>query len=114
MDALSNIDRFVALLRLKLAARARAQLTKAAPSAAAPKAAAENPQLRIATLAAQRGLEECSLKRAVIEQLLAERLGNELANEPRFQQIVEQVTNIIADDAELAALFGEILREAHI
>lgn len=112
MDALSNVDRFVALLKLRLAERARAQRPRTAPAAKTRKAAASDPQARIAAIAAQHQSDERSLKRTVIEQVLADRLGNQLANEPRFQQIVEQVTDMIAADDELAGRLDEILRQA--
>lgn len=112
MDALSNVDRFVALLRLKLAERARTHHAKSAPAARARTVAEQSPQARITALTAQQSLDERSLRRAVIEQLLSERLGTELANEPRFQQVIEQVTTIIANDRELAGLLDAVLHGA--
>lgn len=69
------------------------------------------PQAALAALAARAGADDRHLRRTIVEQLLTERFGARLANEPRFQQIVEQVTELIADDPELGGMLAEVMRE---
>lgn len=111
MEAISSSDVFVALLRRKLAERAQAKGADRKRVAQARKAGDAAPARPLAALTAQAGADDRHLRRTIIEQLLNERLGAQLANEPRFQQIVERVTELIAEDAELDAMLGEVMRE---
>lgn len=111
MEAISSSDVFVALLRQKLAERARAKGTERKSAAEKKKTENPAPQQSVAALAAQAGADDRHLRRTIIEQLLSNRLGAQLANEPRFQQIVDQVTELIAEDEELGAMLGEVMRE---
>ncbi|MEO5587431.1 MAG: hypothetical protein ABIQ81_07040 [Novosphingobium sp.] len=108
MDALSTADRFVVLLRQKLAERAQAQAASGKRTARAERPAPRRP---IGERAARAGADDRGLRRTIVEQLLTDQLGAELANEPRFQQVVERVTDIIAADAALGAMLGEVMAE---
>lgn len=110
MEAISS-SVFVALLRQKLAERARAKGTEHKRAAEKKKTENAVPQPSMAALAAQAGADDRHLRRTIIEQLLSDKLGAQLANEPRFQQIVDQVTEMIAEDAELGATLGEVMRQ---
>lgn len=111
MDAISKADRFVILLRQKLAERAKAQQTAHATRLET-KRLAENETVRaIAGRTARAGAEDRKLRRTIIEQLLADRFGSALVNEARFQQIVDQVSELMASDADLGDLFSEVLVE---
>jgi hypothetical protein len=111
MEALSNADRFVVLLRQKLAERAQARSTSVKRAAGPASSTAAAPHRPLAELAAQAGADDRNLRRTIVEQLLTERFGGQLANEPRFQQVVEQVTEILAADAELGAILGEVMAQ---
>ncbi len=111
MEAISNTDRIVALLRQKLAERAQAKGAERKRGAEAGKAEeASSPRL-VAARAALAGADDRHLRRTIVEQLLTERFGSRLANEPRFQQIIEQVSTIIGDDPELGAIMGDVMAE---
>jgi hypothetical protein len=111
MEAISSTDRFVALLRQKLAERAQAKDTaqKRRTQAARPEEAA-SPR-RVATRVAQAGADDRDLRRTIVEQLLTDRFGSQFANGSRFQQIIEQVSDLIADDPELGAMMREVMAE---
>jgi hypothetical protein len=109
MEALSNVDRFVVLLRQKLAERATVRPASAKRTSRTDRTAQTAPQRAIAEVAARAGADDRTLRRTIVEQLLTDQLGPELANEPRFQQIVERVTALIAADPELGAVLAEIL-----
>jgi hypothetical protein len=111
MEALSNADRFVVLLRQKLAERAQAKAVSGKRANAAGRAAKSAPQRPIAELAAQAGADDRSLRRTIVEQLLTDQLGAGLANEPRFQQLVERVTELIAVDDKLGEMLAEVMAE---
>jgi hypothetical protein len=111
MEALSTADRFVVLLRQKLAERAEAKVASAKRAAPAARATRAAPQRPLAEIAAQAGADDRTLRRTIVEQLLSEQLGHELANEPRFQQVVERVTEVIAGDDELSAMLADVMAE---
>lgn len=110
MESISKGDLFVALLRQRLAERAQTQSARRKPAAGKHKTDSA-PRTSVAALAAQAGADDPHLRRAIIEQLLGDRLGDRLVNEARFQQIVDQVTDIIADDEDLGGLLAEVMRE---
>lgn len=111
MEALSTADRFVVLLRQKLAERAQAKAASNKRAGAADRAATAGPQRPIAELAAQAGADDRTLRRTIVEQLLTNHLGAELANEPRFQQVVERVTELVAADDQLGTMLAEVMFE---
>jgi hypothetical protein len=111
MEALSTADLFVVLLRQKLAERAQAKAAPAKRSGRADRAAPAAPHRPIAALTAQAGADDRALRRTIVEQLLTDHLGAELANEPRFQQVVERVTELIAADDQLGAMLTDVMAE---
>lgn len=89
MDPISNVDQLVLLLRQRLQERA--------------KTARRGEPLRTASrpaqpLAALSGLDERQFRRALIQNLLAERLGRHLLNEAGFQQVIDQVVDALESD----------------
>lgn len=112
MDPISNADRFVALLRQKLAERADARKGQKAETAAGEtrQRGAELVQ-GVAARAARAGQDDRKLRRTIVEQLLADRFGAKLVNEPRFQEVIGQVEELMAADPQLSALLGEVIAE---
>ena len=111
MDPISNADRFVILLRQKLAERAQAK--KASPAAAtdAKPTVSYDAVRAVAGRAARAGAEDRTLRRTIVEQLLVDRFGAALVNEARFQQIIDQVSELMASDPELGDLFAEVMAQ---
>jgi hypothetical protein len=108
MDPISNSDRLVMLLRQKLEERAKAQRAgaKAKPGVAAPVEPAG-----VQALAALEGADGRSLRRAIIQNLLADQLDPSLLNDAQFQQIVTRVTDVIEDDREASELMSRVLAD---
>jgi hypothetical protein len=110
MDPISNVDRLAKLLRQRLAERAKAD-AKRAERRGPSDAAASRPGGAVQALAAAEGVDDRQLRRALIENILADQLGQELINEAKFQQVVERVTEALADDSGTARLLDRIVRE---
>jgi hypothetical protein len=108
MDPISNTDRLVMLLRQKLEERAKAQRAgaKAKSATVAPLEPAG-----VQALAALEGADERSLRRAIIQNLLADQLDPSLLNDAQFQQIVTRVTDAIEDDREASELMSRVLAD---
>lgn len=106
MDPVSNVDRLVLLLRQRLAERS------ASASGRGPATARRaNPRAAIRELAAVDGADERPLRRALIQKLISESLGERLVNEAQFQQVVDRVTSAIEADPEAAKLLQRVVRE---
>ncbi len=112
MDPINNADRFVALLRQKLAERTETRRTEKQEAGATEtrKHGAEAVK-GIAARAAQAGQDNRKLRRTIVEQLLADRFGARLVNEPRFQEIVIQVDELMAADPQISAMLDEVIAE---
>src|SRR5215813_14164373 len=99
MDPISNADRLATLLRQKLREREKAQASKS--SAAGPRQAPEPPQQAagIKAIMAADNVDERAVRRAVIQNILADQLGPAFINDAQFQQVVTRVAETIEDDA---------------
>ncbi len=108
MDPISNADRLVILLRQKL--QERAKLGGAARAGRKTDLATATPT-GIEALAAIEGADERPLRRALIQNLLADQLGPALLNDAQFQQIVSRVTEVIEDDPGAAQLLSRLVSD---
>ncbi len=86
MSTISNVDRVILLIRQRLKEHA-----KAAESSGSASAAKKGLADHVRALAALDGVEPRQVKRALIEQILAEEFGAELVNDASFQQVVQRV-----------------------
>ena len=109
MEPISNADRLVILLRQKLEERAKAGKAGQAGS----KANVESPEepSGVRALAAIEGTDERQLRRALIQNLLADQLGPELLNDAQFQQVVTRVTDTIEDDPVATKLLSRLVAD---
>ena len=109
MDPISNADRLVLLLRQKLEERARS--SSATRPTGKPAANAPAPPSGMRALAAIDWSDERPLRRAVVQNLLADQLGPELVNDAQFQQIVSRVTDTIEEDVQASELLMRVIAE---
>lgn len=111
MDPISNADRLARLLRQKLEERSKTgKRTATAPRQAVQPRGVEAVRAVTGRLAGA-GVDDAHLKRALIEQLLADQFGSEMLNEPRFQQIVDQVADIMQTDKSISDLLGKAMAD---
>ncbi len=109
MDPISNADRLVLLLRRKLQERAKAGAGANALARSGVQAPAEPSGLH--ALAAVEGADERLLRRALIQNLLADQLGPALLNDAQFQQIVSRVTQAIEEDDATSRLLSRLIAD---
>lgn len=111
MDPVSNSDRLVRLLRQKLEERGKSRPPDKR-GRVGPVEHNARPGIRaIAGDMARDGGSEALLRRALIEQLLTDQFDRRLANDAKFQQIVDQVTAIMADDPDVGGLLNATVAE---
>jgi len=109
MDPVSNVDRLVMVLRQHMLERARSTGVKNKD----PRSPAAKPQT-LDGLAALAGLETADdqqLRRALVQNILADQFGEHLVNDTKFQQVVERVTEALSEDKKGAALLNRIVAE---
>jgi hypothetical protein len=111
MDPVSNANRIAMMLRQRLQERAKAagagkpgRPDLGGRGETARKGAVRRPD-------AIEGLDDRRLRRALIEDILADQLGPALANDAKFQQVVDQVTEAIEADTDGAAVFAQVVSD---
>jgi hypothetical protein len=108
LDPINNVDRLVLVLRRRLEERARLAAGGAATRKPADPALART---SLEALAAVETVDDRQLRRALVQNILAEHLGPELINEANFHQVVESVTQTIEREPACAELMGRALKE---
>ena len=104
MEPISNVDRLVGLLRRRLQER---QKLAGSSTARAPARSA------VAGVQALAGgdLDDRALARALIEAAMADALGEDLVNAPKFQQVVDKVIGTLEAEPTTADLLARALVE---
>lgn len=99
MTRIGPTEQVLVLLRARLEQRARAAspVTREAPDA----------QARLQALAALRDLPRRSFRQALVRGLLADRIGEALAGDPAFDQVVREVLELVESNPETAALLEQ-------
>jgi hypothetical protein len=111
MDPVSNASRIAMMLRQRLQERARAA---GAGRPVRPDLGGRGETVRKGAVRqpdAVEGLDDRRLRRALIEDILADQLGPALVNDARFQQVVDQVTEALEADADGAAVFAQVVAD---
>lgn len=108
MDPISNVDLLVLQLRRRLQEK-----TVGKPRAASgPRPGAEPQGMKsVYALAAVRQVSDHQLKRALLQHLLCDFFGEELINDAKFQNVVDQVGQIIDRDPALAKLMARAVSD---
>lgn len=99
MTRIGPTEQILVLLRTRLEQSARTALE-------VPKEAPDG-QARLQALAGVRDLPDRSFRRALVRGLLADRIGEELAGDPAFDQVVRDVLDLVEGNPETAALLEE-------
>lgn len=106
MHPVSATDRLVQIIRQRLKQRSsEARSSRPSPSTR------QGGLASVRQIARTGQLDDPQLKRALVEGLLADQLGETLVNEARFQQIVERVTEALFEDAQADLLMDKVLGE---
>lgn len=109
MVPISNIDRLVLLLRQRLSERGRRPAPSEVNRATSSRRVAGPSALR--ALAGVDGVEGRHLRRALIQDLLADSFGEQAVNDADFQRIVERVTDAIEAEPAAARLLERVVGE---
>jgi len=99
------------LLRQKL--ERAAELKKGQKAKSVGSTARDDPSSiqRIRALAQMDTLSDEDLERSMIQGLLVEELGEALVNDPKFQQLVSRITEMLATDDAAKALLAAARQE---
>lgn len=110
MTRVGQVDQILLLLREQLQRSEARQSGRAAPPQRRAQLSA-SPLERARGLAALSGLAPEERRRAVLQALLAERLGERLGNDPGFVRLVDQVLAMISAEPEGLALIDRAVAE---
>ena len=106
MTRITNAEHVLMLLRAQLERTQRSGRKRTHRREGRP-----GPLERVQQLASAEGLSEADVARALIAGLLTEEFGAELAVEPRFQSMVDDVRQIIESDENGRALLRKVLAQ---
>lgn len=109
MDPVSNASRIAMLLRARLQERAKSGAAARTGQRGSADAAARKGAVRGADVI--EGLNDRRLRRALIENILADQLGTGLVNDAKFQLVVDQVTETIEGDGDGALLLARAIAD---
>ena len=107
MASVGKVDQLVLQLRAQLQ-RAAKQRTR---SSANVDRATESPLQRFTALKGVEGYGGGDLRRKFVRALLTEELGEDLANQPEFERISNEVWQLIEDDEDLRPQLDQALRQ---
>ena len=110
MDSVSGADHLIVLLRQKLRERSRLSEKDKSVRGAGTQGGATGIKA-IRALIASEDVDHSLLRRALVQNLMAEQFGQDLINDAQFQQIVSRVTDAIEEDASASALIAQVLSE---
>ena len=111
MDPISNVDQLVLLLQQRLMERTKAT---AKSNAARKRIGDERKSSALAdvrALAAVQSIDDGQLRRALVQNVLADTFGRQLVNDAKFQQVAEKVTATMENDPHAALLLSRIVDE---
>lgn len=111
MDPVSNANRIAMLLRQRLQERSKATAPERSGRRDLPGAADAPRKSAVRGPSAIDALDDRRLKRALIENILADQLGAGLINGASFQQVVDHVTDAIESDADGALLLAKTIAD---
>ena len=107
MDPLSPTDKVLAVLRQRLRELNRPTgVRKQNARLDGPTALA-----RLKTIASEDVLSEAQLRRKIIQDLLADQLGEGVVNEASFQAVVDRVTEALSENREGAQLLDRVITD---
>ena len=109
MDSISQIDRLVIILRQRMLERAKATGAKRRDNERREPTA--EPLDTLKAVASIEGVDDQLLRRALVQNILAEQFGEHLVNDAQFQQMVERVTEALSEDDNGAILLGRLVAE---
>lgn len=112
MDPISQIDQLVLVLRQRILERSKAAPGRHNTAARDAKGSSIN---SIKAMAAMEAVDDHQLRRALVQNILSDQFGPHMVNDPKFQQVVDKVTETLeADDAGgqlLNRFVGELRQE---
>jgi len=108
MDPISQVDQLAMILRQRILDHSKTRIAKRKTSGAETKSSWV---ANLKALAATEAVNDHQLRRALVQSILAEQLGDGLLNEMKFQQIVDRVTEALEADKAGTALLSRCVTE---
>lgn len=106
MTRITNVDQIVAILRQRLLEKDRSS-----GASRAVVSVKSGQQSALQALAGIEGVDDRRLRRAVIQDILADQFGRHLVNDASFQQMVDRVTSTLENDPGAANVFATVIRD---
>ncbi|MBY0563052.1 MAG: hypothetical protein K2P58_02600 [Hyphomonadaceae bacterium] len=109
MTRISNVDQILLLIQAHLDRLEKSKKSSRTDRSRRAAFAARPPLERVRELAAADSASQSELARALIAALLAQEFGNELANDIRFQDLIDRVNDALTADEHASALLASAI-----
>jgi hypothetical protein len=108
MDPISQVDQLAMILRQRILEHSKTRADKRKPTGTEPKTSWV---VSLKALAAKEAISDHQLRRALVQNILADQFGHDMLNEMKFQQVVERVTEALEGDKGGTALLNRCVAE---
>lgn len=108
MVMIGNVDQVMALVRGQLERMSRDKRLAATTKAGRGDAPRATGKSRLQALSNLGDLPDGEFERLLVGALLAREFGEDVAQDPRFQSLVDKTARIMADDPELRTALREV------
>jgi len=108
MDPISQVDQLALILRQRILDQSKTRSARHKPSGTETRSSWVG---GLKAMAATDGIDDHQLRRALIQNILAEQFGRGLINETKFQQVVERVVETLEADSSGSILMARCVAE---
>ncbi|WP_443751385.1 hypothetical protein [Asticcacaulis solisilvae] len=108
MDPISQVDQLAMILRQRILDHSKTRSTRRKGSGTEAKSSWV---ASLKALAATEAVDDHQLRRALIQNILAEQFGHGLVNDTKFQQVVERVVDTLEADEAGTTLMARCILE---
>lgn len=108
MDPISQVDQLALILRQRILDQSKTRSARRKGSGGETRSSWV---ASLKTLAAADAVDDHQLRRALIQNILAEQFGRGLVNETKFQQVVERVVETLEADSSGSILMARCVAE---
>lgn len=111
MTRITNADQVVIILRNQLQRMQSTPKKQKTDSKKTRDTEGENPLDRLKSLAESEQFSDAEMHRALVQSILTHEFGTEISNDPKFQSIISQISQLLGSDDDTKQLMQSALSE---
>jgi len=108
MTSIGHVDQVLLLLREQLR---RMERKKGAAAPRSDRSGPTRPMARLQAIATVQALSDEDVERSLVYSLLLEQFGEAIANDPKFQTVIDDVVRLIRSNPDTRSVLGQSVRQ---